>query len=179
MDKGTSKVDYLPMNLHASLHISPVKKVLYRFCEDLANEELNVFLSEMWKVFPSKDKEFKHFDFLEMYFLYWETISFVTLANAGQLIRVLKTTGRMNYYQRLEELIPDAEGSKSGLKKEKEVIKAKNKILEDSEKLRGKSELRYEIDADKPGVCLIINQINFYREPPNTKYHVSVGVWKS
>lgn len=172
---------FLPTNLDTSLFVDLYKKKLYCICEKMTNAQMKMLLTHVQNDF--KDKKLKYTDFpipyMEMSLLDWTCIKYISSTDLSNLSKVFKV---MEMYDVSESLIPksqlltnvDFSGSNNN-------NKTKNKedgpypsglFYQDRTWTNNYENNCYQIDSNCPGICLIINQEIFYREPDFKRSHL-------
>lgn len=181
---------YLPLR-EGSLEINRVRKNCYRICEDFTASERHQFLQRVKKDFENNHlqyittdaKNLYHVEYLEMYFLYFETVKYISLKDVSKLARIFKQMDLMNLYDkfdRLHEKICERNEKKNsrcqelanynvdrtpdGLSRSASIS---NEIVIsidlDDNNLEG-PDFIYDLNSDCPGLLLIINNEDFYTE---------------
>lgn len=199
-DKADLRVRFLPENENTFLSIDLIKKKLYHIADSFDNITTKRFLEIIRDDFESKRLEFKdyNFQYLEMYFLYWITIKYISLPNdLKNICRAFKVMERYDITESLEGLMTKPVvklrptctnfnldyNNLEGIRK-KSASESPNLQIDligqppslssgfsdsslPSARIRKISHDEsdcYNIDPNCPGVCLIINQENFYTE---------------
>ncbi|KAK5649976.1 hypothetical protein RI129_001005 [Pyrocoelia pectoralis] len=169
---------FLPTNLDTSLFVDLYKKKLYCICEKMTNAQMKILLTHVQNDF--KDKKLKYTDFpipyMEMSLLDWTSIKYISSTDLSNLSKVFKV---MEMYDVSESLIPkshlltnvDFSGSNKIKNKEDgpcssiSSISTSGLFYQDRTWTNNYENNCYQIDSNCPGICLIINQEIFYREP--------------
>lgn len=176
---------FLPHNISVTENLNKIRKLLYGLCESFGPNDTEILLSFVCSDFQKKGLKFHIYNssYLEMYLLHWEVIGYISYDNLSNLCAILKQMDQLDWYERLKEVFPPVQ-VKSEPVFLKKVVKLKenkkskhifDKILDHTTSLADLTSLeslsadnvdnenKYYINPKHPGVCLIINQENFYK----------------
>lgn len=105
---------YMPLSTNLALHINKMRKVLYIWCEELDKKKTEEFLQHVRQHFKEKKLCFIQYDpdYLEMFLLHWETISFITKTDISNIKKIFKTMGEEIIYNILDVNILDQKEEK-------------------------------------------------------------------
>lgn len=173
---------YLPLR-EVSLELNLVRKNCYRLCEDFTASERDRFLQYVEKDFESNDMQYiksvNPAEYLEIYFLYFETVTYISLKDVSKLAKVFKQMNLINLHDKFEKLhekicqlssysvdkIPDRRSTSTP----NEITVSSDLPINNLET----SDFAYNLNSERPGLLLIINNENFYAECWN-EYSVSM-----
>lgn len=104
-------------------------------------------------------------NYLEMYFLHWETVNYITKDNVDSLSKAFKYLNMNDCYASLQNLV----SIRSNVNNNSSIECAANcdekySKTDSNDMKRSVVKERYHIDTKYPGLCLIINQIEFHKE---------------
>lgn len=102
------KAYYLPHQPSAITNLNKVKKALYLICERLNCKKTEEFLKNIKSHFQEKGMTFTEYDpeFLELYFLKWETMGYISVKNVSNIKRTLKIMEEEALINILESVLP-------------------------------------------------------------------------
>nr|XP_015835366.1 PREDICTED: caspase-8 isoform X2 [Tribolium castaneum] len=192
---------FLPHHIFTYAYVNKVRKALYFVCEALQQKDVENLLNLACKDFREKGLDFKciNAQFLELYLLHWETVGYVKLDDLSNLCRVLKQIDQLDICDKLREIVPIVHKSAESRSVDKRVDSSESEkrqsvsvfegILDPKSSLLSLASLetshisadnaafvsdenKYFIDPERPGICLIINQENFYREVDRKYRHL-------
>ncbi|PSN34881.1 hypothetical protein C0J52_22862 [Blattella germanica] len=165
-----------------SMNISRVRKNLYEMCEKMSGEELEKVVEGMSAQCGGLRRRFNG-DIMELNLLHWDLEGYISMGdsnghgvNLDMLKLVLEKIGMRDVFDSFDSGLLHVDGPSPP------VILPPNNIkrllsngcanLEEaiSKRKRKKSNCDYNIDSENVGICLIINQKNFYRER-NPRYN--------
>ncbi|XP_044267938.1 caspase-8 [Tribolium madens] len=175
---------FLPHHIFTHAYVNKVRKALYFVCEALQQKDVASLLNLVCKDFRDKGFDFKciNTQFLELYLLHWEIVEYVKLDDLSNLCRALKQIDQLDICDKLKEIVPSEKRVDCSESEEKrQSVNVFEEILNPRSSLQSLASLetshisadnaafvsdanKYFIDPQKPGICLIINQENFYRE---------------
>lgn len=192
-DKEDLKIHFLPSSPDTALSVNKTRKVLYIICELLKKEQTKQFLKYIQEDFEELGITYQSYDedYLEMYFLKLFSERYITEYDLSNIKKIFKKMGLEKYCLWLtslensnnREFCQMAKGKKQKTHKDTSSprkIFINNKINEqrfefDNEASiisnisyvtdKYKDDECYKMDPKNPGICLIINQKFFYREP--------------
>lgn len=157
---------------------------MYLISEDLMNLQTQRVISEVLNQLNER-LPFLEVSYFEMSLLYWEHKGHISKSNLSVLIKAFKTLELEECSSCLESLM---KSNKNNLPIAPSPCKILNQISPqlvdssvrqlnemDSDNARSVlSKNRYDMEAQKPGLCLIINQEHFYKEFDLAQYGVSI-----
>ncbi|KAK4879284.1 hypothetical protein RN001_007430 [Aquatica leii] len=153
---------FLPMNSNTSLFIHLYKKKLYRIFETMTNNQLKTFLSHVHNDFKHKQLIHKEFPmpYIEIYLLYWQSIRYIT---SSDLTNISKPFKIMEMFDIADTLTETTKLSGDSMLTSTSVISSTP--IQKNDSWNNYEDKKYLMDPQNPGICLIINQENFYTEP--------------
>lgn len=187
-NKAELKTYYLPHQYFTSVYVNKTRKAIYSVCEKLTIDLSNKFLNRVKDDFKRKQLTFRQYnvEYMEMYFLYWEMIDYVKRNDFSNIKAIFKTVENSDKICEIFDFISKANLKSNNLKSEENgqnyndsqiahcsqteptnsfiVDKKNHKTNSDGVKIHYCENERYIMNAEAPGICLIINQKTFYRE---------------
>lgn len=170
-----------------------MKKCVYLICEKLNVRKTELFLQRVKEDFIRKNLQFRNdfaSQYLEIYFLYWESIQYIKYDNYNNVISVFKQLDFDDCYNHLMEVL----STTNSISRTPQIRNNQSLVIDDRfdfddifenintvesmdnnvyiPTTRNITDNCYQIDAAKPGICLIIDQEHFYTEV-DPKYTVS------
>ncbi|KAF5269246.1 hypothetical protein FQR65_LT02547 [Abscondita terminalis] len=162
---------FLPMNSNTSLFIDLSRKKLYRIAETMTKNQIKMFLSHVQEDFKHKNLQYKAYPlpYIEIYLLYWESIGYIGPSNLTNLSKAFKVMEMCDEADTLKDVVNLTVDNKKlyGQFVNNETISTVSTASTQQGHIRNNNygDSRYFIDPKYPGICLIINQENFYTEP--------------
>lgn len=168
-DKQYAKDIYLPYVKVTALFVHPVRKALFCIFDNMTKQEIKSFLANVKADFFKRDLYFKYYNesLPEMYLLHFEAKEYITLKNLSNIIKIFKQMDMTHVCDTLEKVA----SSKNNKRRWEDLNISQPPSLQLYQDNAGKSSTvampqrqPYYIDEDEPGICLIINQVHFFRD---------------
>ncbi|XP_050302205.1 caspase-8 [Anthonomus grandis grandis] len=175
-NKNDLQHEFLPSQAAVTCSISKNRKLFYLISERLTKDQTLDFIQHMDQRTSKENSKFYDHDYLELYFLDWE----ISGVEYSTIQRVFKKMNLDWFYDQLDLILPSSTFTPPSPLRE-----SKSKTMQDNANLATSSmdypssssqgprssvplsfydSNRYDINPNKPGVILIINQESFYTE---------------
>ncbi|XP_044735325.1 caspase-8-like [Chrysoperla carnea] len=177
--KVEMKERFLPLNYECTINLHPVKKALYRLCEDLDKDVIDTLVKNVQCDLMAQNEQQSIFtidnQYLEMHILNWMSKRYINIAydNTNDLTKLINLIEQLNlgrlFGKRLEASVSRANQMYEELLAttfRKKLVLDKSRNNPDSmTSLCSYYEVdetkRYKMDPEKAGLVIIINQKNF------------------